>query len=103
MYTKKAMHFFSHDTMYYKDGRLIAIRDENGLRLLEEAKPASGGFIRITRSQAFRYWEKHFPEAYCWSLPPVLCDLTTTTEARAFADVFPGGRYDVYNLDRSLV
>lgn len=53
---------------FYKGKTLVAIHDENGLRLVKHVVFAT----EITRAQGFRYWEKHFAERACYTLPTLL-------------------------------
>lgn len=71
MYTKHPG-FFTSKTLYYKDGRLIATREADNLQLVDYAKPRAGGAVVINRAQAYRYWFKHFPGRYYWTLPAPL-------------------------------
>lgn len=57
-------------TNYYKEGKLIATRIEGGK--LELANQHGPKYDLLTRAKGYRYWEKHFPERYCWSLPEML-------------------------------
>jgi hypothetical protein len=56
-------------TNYYKNGKLIAMRSEGRLELVNIHEPA---YDVLTRAKGYRYWEKHFPDRYCWSLPEML-------------------------------
>lgn len=68
-YTKEHSRFFSGHTLYYKDGVLIARRnDDEPIRLLHEPPTP----IEITRSQAFRYWGRHWSGKHYLCLPEVL-------------------------------
>ena len=59
-------------TNYYKNGKLIATRDGNGkIELLHHHGSA---YDALTRAKGYRYWWKHFPDRYCWSLPQDLQD-----------------------------
>lgn len=74
MYTKIVFDIFFEEnpfTVYYKNGEAIAIKDENGLRL-EKARGEQ--YDPLTRAKGYRYWEKHFPDQYCWTLPQELQD-----------------------------
>lgn len=68
-YTKKQYTLFIRNTIYYKDGIEIARRGEDGiLRLKKEYREP----VAMTRSQAYRYWGKHFPQKHYMSLPPLM-------------------------------
>jgi len=73
MYTKTTSVFFGTITTFYKDGRLIACRREG--ERIHFAIPYSEP-VTLTRAQAFRYWERHFPDRVCWDLPSELYEAT---------------------------
>jgi hypothetical protein len=56
--------------IYRKNGRVIARSDEEGLKF-ESGLPLKIPVI-MTRSQGYRYWEKHFPNRICYSLPALI-------------------------------
>lgn len=75
MYSKKTYsHLFDGlepVTDYYKDGELIGYRENGKIVLYAHRKPA---YDTLTRAKGYRYWWKHFPDRYCWSLPQDLQD-----------------------------
>ena len=56
--------------IYYKNGRIIARSDAEGLRF-ESGLPSKAPVV-MTRSQGYRYWEKHFPNRVCYDLPALI-------------------------------
>lgn len=55
-------------TTYYKDGVEIAHKtDGEPIRWIRRSDP-----VVITRSQAYRYWIKHFPNRRSFELPELL-------------------------------
>ena len=56
--------------VYYKNGRAIARSDEKGLKF-ESCLPFKAPIV-MTRSQGYRYWEKHFPNRVCYDLPELV-------------------------------
>lgn len=59
-------------TTYYKDGVEIAHKtDGEPIRWIRRSDP-----VVITRSQAYRYWFKHFPRRCCFDLPELLAYAT---------------------------
>ena len=73
MYTKKMYPSLFDDygpvTDYYKDGELIASKIDGQIRLYHFHGPA---YEVLTRAKGYRYWEKHFPDRYCWTRPEPL-------------------------------
>jgi len=66
MYTKTTSVFFGPTTTFYKNGRIIARRREGGHIHLVAAYSEP---TVLTRAQAYRYWERYFPDRACWDLP----------------------------------
>ena len=59
-------------TTYYKDGVEIACKaDGEPIRWIYRDDP-----VVITRSQAYRYWIKHFPTRRCFEPPELLAYAT---------------------------
>lgn len=56
--------------VYRKNGRVIARSDEEGLRF-ESGLPFKTPVV-MTRSQGYRYWERHFPNRICYDLPELV-------------------------------
>jgi len=57
--------------VYWKNGRVIARSgDEEGLKF-ESGLPCKAPVV-MTRSQGYRYWEKHFPNRICYDLPELV-------------------------------
>lgn len=69
MYTKRDISLFCKHITYYKDGVRIAERGEDNRLVLV---PEYHAPVAMTRSQAFRYWIKHFPRRTFWELPPLM-------------------------------
>ena len=68
-YSKHCSELFS-STTYYRNGRAFAIKRHNGtIHFIN--KPYSAP-VEITRAQAYKYWERHFPGRCCYSLPEIL-------------------------------
>lgn len=65
---------FGEFVHYYKNDEEIARKriDRDGSVEWTYSFPHRPDYIKITRSQAFNYWEKHFPGTYCWELPELL-------------------------------
>ena len=65
---------FADYVTYYKNDEQIARKriDRDGSIKWDYTFPRKRNYIMITRSQAFHYWEKHFPNTYCWELPELL-------------------------------
>lgn len=93
MYTKKTyINLFDDSTPvtdYYKDGELIGYRDKNGIHLYGWHGPAHDP---LTRAKGYRYWGKHFPDRYCWSLPELLQDALDMAPASRGVFVDRSGR-----------
>lgn len=55
---------------FYKNGKLFAYDcgDGRGIQII----PPVRNPIELTRAQGFRYWERHFPERACYTLPALL-------------------------------
>lgn len=84
MYTKEENTLFIRHTVYFKNGRRIAEKDENGkIHLVSNEYRAP---VAMTRSQAYRYWMKHFPKKHCRSLP-LLMSIATDIDPHEEAEM----------------
>ena len=69
MYSKKHCSLFHNHTVFYKNGIVFAWHYEDGSWNLASS---TSNPVSMTRSQGFRYWEKHFPSRPCWLLPALI-------------------------------
>lgn len=73
MYTKRTIVdiFFGTPayTEFRKDGELVAVRLGSEWQFTRKLCPSS---VELTRAQGFKYWERHFSDRVCWSLPQPL-------------------------------
>ena len=69
MYSKKSYSLFRKHTTFYKDGHVFAWHEEDGTWTF--VHPCTSP-VTMTRSQGFRYWQKHFPDRPCWLLPALI-------------------------------
>lgn len=88
MYTKKIdkYNLFRPEvtvTTFYKDGKRIAERENDGA--IQFCKYVDNS-IRLTRAWAFRHWEKHFKDLPCWLLPDLMDFLTDSHVAYLWLD-----------------
>ena len=75
--------------VYWKNGRVIARSDKGRLKF-ESGLPFKTPVV-MTRSQGYRYWEKHFPNRICYSLPRLI---------EAAVDLYDDSEV-VYQIDKS--
>ena len=90
MYTKKVINYniFGERTEFYKDNKLVAVKDCRGIRMIPHISKSS---VIVTRKQAFRYCEKYFG-GYAFGMPELLRQLTATVDDRAYGYIVK--RYD---------
>lgn len=73
MYTKTAGF---HSTMCCRNGLIIGWINEDGSAILYAAHAreirGESNANYMTRSQGYRYWEKHFPNLPEWELPDLI-------------------------------
>lgn len=72
MYTKASYSLFIKNTVFFKNGKAIADRGEDGKIILRP--DTTCGPVIMTRSQAYRYWSKHFPTLPYYMLPKPMSD-----------------------------
>lgn len=59
-------------TEYWKEDKLIATKwQDEGWQMHHISEEI---YDTLTRAKGYRYWWKHFPDRYCWSLPQELQD-----------------------------
>lgn len=89
MYSKKNHSLFHRVTTFYKNGQVYAWHEEDGSWAFIHPGKAP---VCLTRSQGFRYWEKHFPGRACYTLPPLLeAAVAIAPEAEAYTCVYEQG------------
>lgn len=74
-YSKTVSLFADGYTLFLKTGEgVIAQRHRGGA--IEFMPRRSNAHVKITRAQAFRYWDKHFPGRYSDDLPAPIAEAT---------------------------
>lgn len=69
MYSVCHCSLFGDTSIFYKDGIVVGYKQDGKLTL----QPGASSYkVAMTRSQGFRYWERHFPERCSDSLPALI-------------------------------